>query len=153
MLWMKTSGFIPLMLPRTVSLGFGLSKYMLSSTKVLKLKKSFTTSTSLASMLKSLMQTSSHFFMTVWNLNEGKPNSWAHLLRRHPVLSVSSVGHDLRLGRPMTVIFTSGRAPSLLASKCSKRAHWNPLLFPTIAFMTVIMEKKNATLLKQQATV
>lgn len=52
--WMNTSGRIFLVLLRTTSLGLGLSKKTLSSIKVLKLNKSFTTSTSSGPMFKSL---------------------------------------------------------------------------------------------------
>ncbi|WVZ49943.1 hypothetical protein U9M48_001257 [Paspalum notatum var. saurae] len=114
---MNIFGLIFLMLLRTVSLGLGMSKYMLSSIKVLKLKRSFTTSTSSASVFKSLMQASSHSVMIAWNLNEGKPNLWAHLLSRHPISSICTSGKDSGLGRPMAVIFTSVEQAWPLESK------------------------------------
>jgi hypothetical protein len=55
---------------------------MLSSVKVLKLKRSFTTSTSSAAMFRSSMQASSQFVLIVWNLNEGRPNSGARVRRK-----------------------------------------------------------------------
>jgi hypothetical protein len=78
-------------LSRTVSLGLEVLKNILVSIKELKLQRSFTTSTSPVSSFKPSMQTSSHFFVMTWNLN-GKPNSLAHLLSRHPCCSICWAG-------------------------------------------------------------